>query len=1419
MFKKIHSVLFFLLAATSAMAQLHVAKLGVEQGLSNETIRSIYQDRSGFMWFGTLDGLNRFDGYTFKIYRNKFGDTSSLLSDVIYGITEDQGGNLWLATRLGVCRLNRLKDDFTTVYYRKAGAHQLIRLDRDVIKTIRCDARNNLLIASELKGLMICENAAATAIQLPLMDITGAMIGQYGVQAICFDKRGRTLVFVQGKGICVLNYKSRRLELLNAGVQYVNSMLPDGDSIWLAGNDGVYTYNAGSNQVHKFLAVENARLNANLAMALESDGTRNIYIATMGGGLNVYDKITRRVRYIVAGDGREQLSSSGIYSLLVDKTSRIWIGTRRGGINIIDPGREKFVTVSHEPGNPNSLSGNFITSVCEAPNGDLLVATEDNGLNVVDTKNNRITYYKNNPRDPASLSGNNVNNITIDHLGHIWLATYTDGICRFIPASRNFKRYRTVNEKTGVENKVFNIFYEDKDHTLWAAALRRGNYFGALYRYNRAKDIFEIFDDKLSDLFSLKEDGQGNFWGGGLTDLVKIDRVSHRHQYFYIGQFIRTITDDGMGHLWLGTEGGGLVLFDRKQQKIIARYTTSEGLSNNSIFSTLQDDRGNLWLGTFNGLSKFSIKGRAFKNYYRSDGLESDQFHFNAATKLRSGAFIFGGIQGYNTFFPDSIGIAAGQVPLRFTGMVIDGKPAERVPAYISKIDGSNIAALAVPYNNAVFSIHFAALEYAVPDKISYAYMMEGWDKGWNYSGNVRTATYTHLREGRYTFRVKCTDSNGIWNNEIAIPIHVFPPWYRSWWAYLLYLAAIVLIVYRYLRYRSRQAQLQYEVDLQKLNVQKEKAEREKGLAELAREKAEHEKYAAELETERTQRALERSERETEKAIADTEREVNERRASFFTSISHEFRTPLTLIINPVKDILEQRSQLSEKEDRELEIVYRNARRMLSLTNQLLLFRREESGLDRVYPTKLNLVAVCRDVYLCFVQQAQAKNIRYHFRCDEDVVELYADKDKLEIIFYNLLSNALKYTPTDGEVTLQIINEADAVNIGIADSGPGIAAGAAEKIFEKFYQAKERGQEIKPGFGIGLYLARQFAGAHQGSIACTNREGGGALFRVHLLKGNRHFTAEQLACNVMPGQSVLQEMVDHGDGAAPLVSMVTENTGALLASEKQSILVIDDDAAIREYLSLQLHAGYQVYEAGSAEEGIVKAEKLLPDLIISDIMMGELSGIDLCKTIKENPALSHIPVILLTGTSSDALKLQGIQQGADDYIMKPFDKALLLARVGNLLKNRTSLQRYFYNAITLDNQDVKIPEKYRRFLEQCIEVVEEHLDDEEFNSKKLAVKLGMSYSAITKKVKAVSGQSLNSFIRFLRLRKAARLFIDTSYNVNEVATTVGVFDARYFREQFSKQFGMNPSEFIKKYRKPFANKYTVNKDVLGKSEE
>lgn len=1412
--------LFLCLCASTLNAQVVISKLGVREGLSNETVRSIFQDSKGFMWFGTLDGLNRFDGYDFKTYHNVFGDSSSLLSNVIYGVTEDRNGNIWMATRLGVCRLNRLHDRFTTVYYKKQGALQSVRLDREVIKTITCDRFNNILIASELKGLMICGNASTTAIQVPLTGSRNTSLYHYGVQALCFDRYGRTLVFVQDKGLYVLDYKSNTLKLLNAGLRYVNGMLADGDKIWMATNDGLYCYSLDSNGITSVFNTDNGKIQSNLVIALASDNKRYIYVATMGAGLYIYDNATGKMERISGGDSKTDLTSSGIYSLFVDDGARVWLGTRRGGINIVDKGRRQFQTISHEPGNKKGLSGNFITSVAESPGGTLFVATEENGLNVKEPGADYFNTYQFKPGDVNSISSNNVNNITIDHNGSIWLATYTDGICRFDPSARKFKRYIAINPQKNQENKVFNTLYEDRSGTLWASALRRGNHFGALYQYNRSADKFEIFDDRLSDLFSLLEDSQGNFWGGGLTDLVKINKKTQQHEYFYIGQFIRTITDDGLGNLWLGTEGGGLVLFDRNKKKIKARYTVAEGLSNNSIFSTLQDNNGHLWLGTFNGLSRFDISSRKFKNFYRSDGLQSDQFHFNAATKLKSGAFVFGGIGGYNVFYPDSIHFSRQNAHLRLTAIIVDGKKLENTPDYIVDASNGTANAIAVPYDHAVFSFSFAALEYAVPNKISYAYYMDGWDKGWNYSGQARTATYTHLSEGRYVFRVKSTNGDGKWVEEIAMPVRVYPPWYRSIWAYLLYLSAFVSLFYLYIKYRARQAKLLYEVTLQKLEVQNQKAERDRAAAELALEKSEHERYAAELASERTQRALERSEREAEKAIADKEKEVDERRAAFFTNISHEFRTPLSLIINPIKDVLDKDGILPEKEERELKIVYRNAKRMLSLTNQLLMFRRDESGMDRIYPQQLNLSELCNDVYLCFIYQARQKELSYELIKQETPVYIHGDREKLEIVFYNLLSNALKYAPYGGQVYFTLNESSETVTVGVSDNGPGIQSSAQLKIFDKFYQARGLDNEVQPGFGIGLYLAKQFTNLHGGNIEYRNNVSGGSLFLVELRKGMNHFSNEQfgqIATSSTEKISLLETLNEETKemDRAPMLSEVSKPTEHVVAPDKQSILVVDDDETIREYLALLFSPMYQVYQAVNGDQGFELAERIFPDIIISDIMMGHTNGINLCSQIKQNPALGHIPVILLTGTTNETIKLEGVREGADDYIMKPFDKDLLLARVESLLKNRNNIQRYFYNEITLHNQDAKIPEQYRQFLETCIKVVEDHLDDEQFSSKKLASELGMSYSSITKKVKTISGQSLNSFIRFIRLRKAARLFIDTNYNVNEVASLVGIYDARYFREQFSRQFNMNPSDFIKKYRNSFSNKFTVNRDILN----
>jgi len=1369
---RIITTCIFLSSPVQAFCVPPVSYLGIEQGLSNNSVTCIYQDHKGFMWFGTYDGLNRYDGYGFKVFRNKFGDTNSLVSNFISVIAEDKNNKIWLGTRKGISVYNGLNGKFSSIFYFSGEDGKEHRL-ADVVKDIKRDRNNNMLIATEIAGLLFCPNASFTAKQVLLQEEEGGVIYQYGVQFIHVDDAGRTWVFVQGKGLYQLDYNKMILRQVNTLLKSANCFVLDGDSIWMGTNSGVYNYNIRRNTCKKVFGTNEIPLNSDFVKTIAMDKEKNLWIGTNGGGVNIWNIPVKKMSNLLPGEGKNALSSGAVNIIYVDKQSRKWIGTQ-GGINIIDPQKERFRTVAHEPGNANSLSGDFISAFYESPDRTLWVGTEWNGLNFLyGNKNSFLLPGK----DMANLTNLTINNVTCiegDKEHNIWVSTFTAGIYRLNTTKGIVEHYIPLNARTGIENKIVYRIYEDRFGVLWATSLREGNVFGALYRFDMASNRFEMFDDNLSDLFVLNEDKSGNLWGGNLTQLVKIDRDSKKHSYYNIGLPVRAIEADRAGNLWIGTEGGGLVLFDREQNRIAARFTTGEGLCNNSIISMLEDGNGDLWMGTFNGLSRFNVEERSFKNYYRSDGLQSNQFNYNTAIRLRSGDFAFGGMKGLSIFSPTDLGKGSMASPLLFTDLLIDGIPVEKDISVIGKTDSNEVRELIVPYNKAAFSFGFSALEYSSPANISYAYYLEGWDKKWNYTGDIRNAAYTHLPEGHYTFRVKSTNTEGIWNpHELILKIIVLPPWYRAWWAWVLYGGAVIALVCYYILYKNRQARLQYEVRL------------------------------AHLET-------------------DKEREINEKKLSFFTNISHEFRTPLTLIINPIKEMMQNKAASKKAGEDDLGTVYRNARRMLSLVDQLLLFRKTESGTGKMRVTKLNFHNLCHEVFLCFVQQANAKNIEYHFSNSNESLELYADREKMEIILYNLVSNALKYTPVNGKVNGKIdmsINEGEKwVEVLVKDNGPGIPGDIGENLFAKFYQADTKNTLKKNGFGIGLYLVKHFAGEHKGEISYESELGTGTIFSLRLQKGNAHFDPAMIMDNFSATSVYLQEIAQEESlEQTPDQQPVEESQPAELVeliTEKQSILVVDDESEIRMYVAKIFKDNYTVYEGTNGNEGLKLARQYQPDIIISDIKMQGLNGIDLCKAIKEDPSLNHIPVILLTGSSSAELKLEGVEGGADDYITKPFEKELLVARVAGLMKNRSNLQRYFYNEITLNHGNLKISADYKEFLEKCIIIVEKHLENQDFTIKTLAAEIGISHSVVYKKIKAISGQSINGFIRFIRLRKAARLFIDTTCNVNEVATMVGIYDAKYFREHFNKVFGLNPSDYIKKYRKPFAGKFSVNKEGM-----
>ncbi|AXY73589.1 response regulator [Paraflavitalea soli] len=1350
---------------------LPLSYLGIEQGLSNNAVRSIFQDHRGFMWFGTFDGLNRYDGYGFQVFRNTFHDTGSLADNLVHTINEDRDGNIWAGTNQGVSIYAAATGRFSPLRYKPYGA-PAIRILNTETKDIQRTRAGDMLVASLIDGLLIAPQGYATAWQVPLV-INDTIYTNYAAGTIRIDDQQQVWVFVISKGLCRYDAASRQLRLVNGSLKAAFSFLPDGSQFWVGTNNGIFTYDTRTNTYARALNQYDAELATDKVAGFAIDRQRRLWMVTKGNGVKFYDPATRQVTHLVADGRLNSISNENFNTVVEDREGRIWLGSHRGGINIIDRQKDRFTTIAHDPLDANSLVNNYVSAFYEMSDGRIWVGSEFGGLSLWDRRNNQFTNFKYNASHPEGISNNFITSIREDHTGQVWIATYWGGINRFNRSNNTFTRYKCLNPAFGnQENKMVYQLLVDKEGILWATTLQEGGMKGALYRYNKAADRFEAFDTRLSELFVLTEDSQGALWSGNLSQLIRIDRQSRQHEYYTLGNTIRSIVEDAQGNLWVGTEGGGLVLFDRTTKSIVARYTMAEGLCNNAVLNILPDGKGNLWISTFNGVSRFHIATKTFQNYYQGDGLQSNQFNPNTCLALRSGELMFGGIKGFNIFHPEKILSTARPAQVFLTGITVDNKP---VP-FTEQIK--------VPYSQAVFSFQYVVPEYSTPGKISYAYYMEGWDRGWNYTGNLRTASYTHLNEGHYVFRVKSTNTDGVWNpEEVVLHITVLPPWYRTWLAYFLYAAVVVSLIYTWWRYRSRQTRLKYEVAIAHLDAENKRAELE----------------------------LERAEREKEQVLNEQERAMQEKKLTFFTNISHEFRTPLTLIINPVKDLLSRQQEEPQKTDGDLQTVYRNARRMLSLVDQLLLFRKAESGHDRIRPGRQDVCALAHDVYLCFVQQAKAKKISYEFTCSNEQLEVYADREKLEIILYNLLSNALKYTPDGGHIVLMVGETAGEIVIRVQDNGIGIGEDAGEQLFEKFYRASGKMLTTQKGFGIGLYLVKHFTAQHKGRIAYESKEGEGTVFTLHLLKGQQHFDAGTII-EQEPAQAALLEELALEDALSGQAASTEQPDGPLEAvvSEKKSILLIDDDDQLLQYLTTLFKNTYQVYLASDGEDGLKLARKHLPDLIVSDVQMQGMSGIDLCSHIKEDASLQHIPVILLTASTSSEVKLKGVEGGADDYITKPFDKDILVARVASLLKARTILQHYFYNAITLNNTDQKISQEYKEFLERCIAIVENNLENEDFNLKMLLAEIGMSRSNLFRKVKLVSGLSIKSFIRFIRLRKAAELFINTNYNVGETAFRVGIYDIKFFRAEFNKVFGINPSEYIKKYRKAFGSQYQVN---------
>ncbi|MDT3405466.1 two-component regulator propeller domain-containing protein [Mucilaginibacter terrae] len=1365
--KKVYLLLFFAFAVVfSTTAQTPLLHLGgghqmpnyaqrsysTNDGLPSKSVTCALRSKTGIMWLGTANGLCRFDGYSFKVFVSRSGNLQGLSNNFINSLAEDQDGNIWIGTMDGLCILEPKEEKFRSFRHDARNAQSI---SNDKIWSVLCDRNNNIWVGTDDGFNQYERKNDEFLVYRPDAKNSNAMVGK-SVNSIIEGEGPDLWLGNWGGGLTRFNRSSKVFRSFKqewkAGSKNPNDVWSvvwgKDKTLWVSTYwKGLYNFNPRTQQFKYFGGPDADNPSVFSAVAVSNEKL------LVGGTAGIFWLNIATNKWIKVNDGTFYANGE-IYD---DRAGRFWLCTNSGLIKL-DTNQYKFNFASF------NIGQKAVKALLEQDS--LLWLGTNNGLYQFDLRTGQTTEFRYNGNSRA-ISSNDISKLYIDSKKQLWVLT-ENGFDLYNKNNRTFTNF-THHSKLG------SLFNEDVFRDM--IELTPGKYLLAtdagLKTFNSANQTFEHYYNQPNNpnsisnnhLYCLSKDLDGTIWigtaGGGVNRFDPATKTFRRYlrkdnsKGDISDNTINNIFRDSRGGIWICTVNG-LNRYDRKQDNFIS-YSNNNGFASNEFNNICEDAEGKLWVLTGTGLSRFDPVNLEVKNFDEADGA----FVSDRIAKGPGGLMLVAGPSGILYFSPAQIKLNAQKPPVYLTDLQIFNRSVVPGVGSVLKKYGINAAdEIRLSHGQNMFSVEFSALNYTNSEKNNYAYKLLGFDKKWNYVGNQRKATYTNLNPGRYTLKVKAANNDGYWNEAgKEIKIIITPAWYATWWAYSIYLLIIAGLVTVFVFYKSRQAKLQYRIKVANIESEKEK-------------------------------------------------ELSEKKLSFFTNISHEFRTPLTLIINPVKELLYKNDQNIDTTS--LNIVYRNARRLLGLVDQLLLFRKAGDD-DELRVSMVNIVELTKEVFLCFTHQARVKNIQYDFHSPDSPIEVLLDREKVEIVLFNLLSNAVKFTPPHGRIEVKVSESENTAIIQVSDTGRGIPASIGEKLYNRFYQEPHQSNAPMGGFGIGLYLVKTFIERHKGKVTYESELGAGTVFKVELLKGKEHLDKAQIVEDTASSSVLLREMIDDEVTVNASVEAATEpDLMQPLASDSKTILVVDDNDEIREYIKLIFKLDHQVLEAADGETGLNLVKETMPDIVISDVMMPGMSGIELCNLIKDDASISHIPVILLTASSSPEIKLKGIEGGADDYISKPFDRDLLKARVSSILKSRNTLQQYFYNEITLSPGNLKISNEYKQFLDLCIKVVEKHLQDADFSILVLAQELGISKSNLNNRVKSISGLSPNNFIRFIRLRKAAELFINTNNTIMETAYQVGINDAKYFREQFSKLFNMNPSQYIKKYRNPAFYQNTVS---------
>lgn len=1361
------SIYCFLIGSTPVMKAQTGKFYSTDKELSNSLINAVYQDRKGFIWIATENGLNKFDGTRFSIYRHNATDSTSLKNNYVRTLFEDSRGNFWIGCINGLQRYDRATDNFHELFIsRKDG-----RKNPHITSII--ERRNgDLWIATSGQGAISLKknsNPASFHIETELTD----RIGSNYLNVIFEDSRQNLWIATEEKGLYRYSPESKELKSYKAPYHIagddVSAICEDAHGQIFVGTLTKGLFRLSSRQEGNFEPVlYQNRMNLNIR-TLIIDTRGKLIIGTDGEGVKEYQPQQDIIVDSEINAGPFDFSKSKVHSLIEDKDHNLWLGIFQKGLILVPGISNKFDYYGYKSIHNNTIGSSCVMAIHTDEQATIWIGTDNDGLYAINDQGKQLRHYTHQAGNPQSVPGT-ILCLYEDSNQELWLGSYFDGLAR-------------INKQTGTCQDVTSLLQgnlnagkpkvsciiEDKNKNLWV-----GTYGSGLYKINLPTQHVTYYESTRNEnddwsinrlpndwISYLLEDKEGMIWIGTYKGLAVLNPqtdnfINYKKQNNLLpGYVVYSLLESSNGEIWAGTSEGLVCL--NKDRLTPVLFTTADGLPSDIICGLAEDEKKNIWISTHQGISKLNPPEKKFINYYAGDGLQGNEFTRTAVFKDKRGKIFFGGTNGVTAFYPQDITEIKKEMNVLITGFHVANRPVKK-----GDKSGNNVITdtavmdteqFTLAYNENTFSIDFSVLEFSNPDRISYQYKIKELGDEWiSTQPGTNRVTYSSLKPGKYTFSVQARDHNNF-SNIRTVTIAITPPWYQTWWAKVIWGCLGALLIYALTMYILSRIRHRQEVMRQKHMEQ-----------------------------------------------------INEAKLQFFINISHEIRTPMTLIISPLEKLL---AEHSEKQPVYL-MIYRNAQRILRLINQLMDIRKLDKGQMHLKFRETDIVGFINDLMQTFNYQAQKKNITFTFEKElegADSLKVWIDLNNFDKVLMNVLSNAFKYTHEGGNIEVLLKtghNDAyrgalkDYFEIDITDNGIGIDKNKIEQIFERFYQIDNDMTQSNFGTGIGLHLSRSLVELHHGIIKAENREDGqGTRFIIRLPLGSNHLKAEELENPEETGSEPTISQLPKDSIYETEEENKTNEYRKPKAKTRYRVLIVEDDEEIRRYIRSELDSDFRIYECTNGREGLETILKEKPDLVISDVMMPEMDGITLCRKIKQNININHIPIILLTAKSKAEDQIEGLEIGADAYIVKPFNTELLRTTISNLIANRERLRGKLVGEQQVEEKITKIEMKSNDeiLMSKVMKTINDHLADPTLNVEMLAANVGMSRVHMHRKLKELTNQSARDFIRSIRLKQAANLLREKNLSVSEVAYATGFSNLSHFSNTFRDFYGISPSEY------------------------